>query len=198
MLKKTIFRKGVITLTTVIALTGAGQAYAFAASNSESKVSTTSTAYSAQQANLDKLIKTGKTQLGVTWRHGMQRPGYGFDCSNFSSWVYKNALGIQFSSSSRQQRYNNIGTQVIIDSKDKFKNLQVGDLLFFKNSKDRGDGSLNRSTSGGGGHVGIYAGAINGKHYILQCGGGRGKVTFEPMEGTWFSQSLVYAKRIVK
>jgi cell wall-associated NlpC family hydrolase len=199
MFKKTIFTKGVITLASVIALTGVGQASAFAANNNGSMVSSSPTVSSTQQATqLNKLIETGKTQLGVTWRQSTQRPGYGFDCSNFTSWVYKSALGIKFSSSSRQQRYSSsIGHQVILDSKDKFKNLQVGDLLFFKNSADPGDGSLNRSTSGGGGHVGIYAGVINGKHYIIQCGGGRAKVTLEPMEGTWFSKSLVYAKRVV-
>ncbi|MFK7692999.1 C40 family peptidase [Paenibacillus sp. HJGM_3] len=199
MFKNKMFTKGVITLASVLALTGVGQASAFAATNDASSITFPETVPSIEQAaNLDKLIEAGKTQLGVKWRQSKQQPGYGFDCSNFTSWVYKSALGIEFSGSSREQRYNSsIGYQVILDSEDKFKNLQVGDVLFFKNSADPGDGSLNQSTSGGGGHVGIYAGEIDGKHYILQCGGGRGKVTFEPMEGTWFARSLVYAKRIV-
>ncbi|GLX70589.1 C40 family peptidase [Paenibacillus glycanilyticus] len=191
MLNKNMIVK--ITLASAIAFTGVVQAApAFAATSSSTKVT-------ASTQNLNKLIAKGKTQLGVTWRHGTQKPGYGFDCSNFTSWVYKSTFGIEFSSASRTQRYSSkIGSQVIIDSKNKFKNLKVGDLLFFTNSADPGDGSLNKSTSGGGGHVGIYAGVINGKHYILQCGGGRAKVTYEPMEGTWFQKSLVYAKRIVK
>ncbi|UOF92306.1 NlpC/P60 family protein [Fodinisporobacter ferrooxydans] len=145
-----------------------------------------------------KVLEIAKSQIGVKWVYGKQIPGVAFDCSNFTSWVYKTAVGIKFSSSSRQQRYDtNIGRQVILDPNDKFKNLQVGDLLFFTNPADPGDGSINQSTSGGGGHLGMYAGEINGKHYIIQEGGGRGKVTYEPMEGTWFAKNLVYAKQIL-
>lgn len=195
MSKKTIFKKGIITLAGVIALSGIIQAPVLGATTTKAA---SSSVQSTQSAQLSKLIQKGKTQLGVKWRSGVQKAGYGFDCSNFTSWVYSSALGKKFSSSSRTQRYSSsIGKQVILDSKNKYKNLKVGDLLFFKNSADPGDGTLNRSTSGGGGHVGIYAGVVNGKHYILQCGGGRAKVTYEPMEGTWFAKSLVYAKRIV-
>ncbi|ACT02401.1 C40 family peptidase [Paenibacillus sp. JDR-2] len=193
MTKNKIFKKGIITLAGVIALTGAVQAPALGVTTPKAAAAT-----STQSTQLSKLITKGKTQLGVKWRYGTQKAGYGFDCSNFTSWVYSSTLGIKFSSASRTQRYSSsIGKQVIVDSKNKYKNLKVGDLLFFKNSADPGDGSLNRSTSGGGGHVGIYAGVVNGKHYILQAGGGRGKVTYEKMEGTWFASSLVYAKRIV-
>ncbi|MCM3626328.1 NlpC/P60 family protein [Paenibacillus glycanilyticus] len=193
MTKKTIFKKGIITLAGVIALSGVVQAPAIGIATPKAAAAST-----VQSTQLSKLITKGKTQLGVKWRSGVQKPGYGFDCSNFTSWVYSSTLGIKFSSASRTQRYSSsIGKQVIVDSKNKYKNLKVGDLLFFKNSADPGDGSLNRSTSGGGGHVGIYAGVVNGKHYILQAGGGRAKVTYEPMEGTWFAKSLVYAKRIV-
>lgn len=158
-----------------------------------SSLSTVSAATATSQQSVTsqqrKLIEVGKTQLGVPWKFGMMKPGVGFDCSNFTAWVYNKALGIKFTSSSRQQRYStSLGTPVKIDKNNKFKNLQVGDLLFFANSKD----------AGGGGHVGIYAGVKNGKHYVLQEGGGRGKVTYEPMEGTWFANKLVYAKRIIK
>ncbi|MBE1446835.1 C40 family peptidase [Paenibacillus sp. OAS669] len=154
-------------------------------------VSATAATAASQQsvtAQQKKLIEVGKTQLGVPWKYGTMKPGVGFDCSNFTAWVYNKALGIKFSSSSRQQRYTtSLGTPVPIDKHNKFKNLKVGDLLFFANSAD----------AGGGAHVGLYAGEINGKHYVLQEGGGRGKVTFEPMEGTWFASKLVYAKRIL-
>lgn len=148
----------------------------------------TASSQQAATAQQQKLIEVGKSQLGVPWKSGMMKPGIGFDCSNFTAWVYNKALGIKFTSSSRKQRYTtSLGTPVPIDKNNKFKNLKVGDLLFFANSKD----------AGGGGHVGLYAGVINGKHYVLQAGGGRGKVTFEPMEGTWFASKLVYAKRII-
>lgn len=175
LLKATIAAVGI----GVLSLTGVAETSAFAAT------ATSHTSTVSKQAQMDKLIAVGKSQLGVKWRYGTQKPGYGFDCSNFTSWAYKQALGIKFSSSSRQQRYNSsIGTPVKIDRSNIYRNLQKGDLLFFANSADKG----------GGGHVGIYAG--NG--YVLQCGGGRGKVTYEKMQGTWFEKKLVYAKRIVK
>ncbi|WP_282942622.1 C40 family peptidase [Paenibacillus sp. RC67] len=159
---------------------------AFSSLGTVSAAVPSSTQVTAQQ---QKLIDVGKTQLGVPWKYGTMKPGIGFDCSNFTSWVYNKALGIKFTSSSRSQRYTtSLGTPVSIDKNNKFKNLQVGDLLFFANSSD----------AGGGGHVGLYAGEKNGKHYVLQEGGGRGKVTYEPMEGTWFASKLVYAKRILK
>lgn len=159
---------------------------AFSSLGTVSAAVPSSTQVTAQQ---QKLIDVGKTQLGVPWKYGTMKPGIGFDCSNFTSWVYNKALGIKFTSSSRSQRYTtSLGTPVPIDKNNKFKNLQVGDLLFFANSSD----------AGGGGHVGLYAGEKNGKHYVLQEGGGRGKVTYEPMEGTWFASKLVYAKRILK
>ncbi|UOF92537.1 NlpC/P60 family protein [Fodinisporobacter ferrooxydans] len=156
--------------------------------------STTGKTQQSLTAEQQKLMNVAKTQIGVPYLWGHQIPGVGFDCSNFTSWVYKTALGIDFSSSSRQQRYNSsIGRPVAINPNNKLANLQVGDLLFFRDSADPGDGSVGLSTSGGGGHVGIYAG--NGM--IIQEGGGRGKVTYEPMAGTWFLRDLVYAKRIL-
>ncbi|GAX89574.1 C40 family peptidase [Effusibacillus lacus] len=186
MLRKTKLLTCIVVSASVFSLSGLGQAPALAATTSSSKpvMANQFTSSQTKEAKLNKLISVGKTQLGVKWRHGTQKPGYGFDCSNFTSWVYKEALGIKFSSSSRAQRYDkSIGTPVKIDKSNIYKNLQKGDLLFFANSADKG----------GGGHVGIYA----GDGYILQCGGGRGKVTFEKMKGTWFEKKLVYAKRIV-
>ena len=138
-----------------------------------------------------KLIQTALTQLGVPYWWGHQVPNYapvngrdGFDCSNFVAWTYRTALGIDFSGSSIYQRFH-VGAPVTIDSTDKAKYLQPGDLLFFANA----------SQPNGQGHVGIYIG--NG--LIIQEGGGRGKVTVESLNNSkaWFGRSLVFARRVL-
>ncbi|WP_067624386.1 C40 family peptidase [Alicyclobacillus acidiphilus] len=123
------------------------------------------------------LVKMAETQLNVPYVWGKQEPFVGFDCSNFVAWVYRAALGIDFSGSSVWQR-NNAGTPVSTSD------LQVGDLLFFKTANE----------PNGSGHVGIYIG--NGD--VIQEGGGWKKVTIEPLKGTWLGKNLVFARRILK
>ncbi|MCL6452097.1 MAG: C40 family peptidase [Alicyclobacillus sp.] len=164
--------------------TGTGSNGSTSASSAGSTASGTSTsgtgsanAEPAWQVEADKVIAAAKSQLGVPYWWGHQVPGVGFDCSNFTSWCYRTALGIQFSSSSVTQR-NSVGTPVALGD------IREGDLLFFATS--------NNPT--GGGHVGIYMG--NGK--VIQEGGGWGKVTIEPLNGTWLGRNLVFARRVIQ
>ncbi|MCL6516989.1 NlpC/P60 family protein [Alicyclobacillus sp.] len=141
-----------------------------------------------------KLLEAAISQIGVPYWWGHQVPGVGFDCSNFTAWCYKQ-IGISISSSSRTQRYS-VGTPVPMTADDKFSHLQPGDLMFFRNSMDPGDGSVGQPTSGGGGHVAIYVGMINGQPWLVQEGGGHGKVTYQPVTG-WFLTDFVYARRVL-
>ncbi|WP_054967336.1 NlpC/P60 family protein [Alicyclobacillus ferrooxydans] len=129
------------------------------------------------QVEADKVIATAKTQLNVPYLWGKQEPGVGFDCSNFTAWTFRTALGIRFSGSSVTQR-NSVGTPVALSD------IREGDLLFFA--------TANNPT--GGGHVGIYMG--NGM--VIQEGGGWGKVTIEPLRGTWLGRNLVFARRVIQ
>ena len=74
--------------------------------------------------------------LGTPYVYGGSTPS-GFDCSGFTSYVYRNALGISLPRTSREQ--SRTFTKISSISK-----LQPGDLVFF------GSGSV--------GHVGIYVG----------------------------------------
>lgn len=123
------------------------------------------------------LIKAGLTQLGVPYKWGTQKANFGFDCSNFTAWMYKQ-IGISFSGSSVYQRYH-VGTPVSLNR------LQVGDLLFFATP----------SNSTGAGHVGMYIGG----GLLIQEGGGRGKVTVESLNNNraWFGRSLVFARSVL-
>lgn len=146
---------------------------------------TTTTVEAPWKVEADKVIATAKTQLGAPYYWGHQLPigsvasgqPYGFDCSNFASWVYNTALGIKFSGSSVYQRYN-VGTPVPLCD------IREGDLLFVATPHN----------PTGGGHVGIYEG--DGK--VIECGGGFGKVAETTLTGnTWFGNNLVFARRVI-
>lgn len=77
--------------------------------------------------------------LGTTYIYGGTSPTPGFDCSGFTSYVYRNAAGVEISRTTWSQM--GVGAPVSYDD------LQVGDLVF----------------TYGGGHVGIY---IGGGSYI--------------------------------
>lgn len=85
---------------------------------------------------VDKLLTYAAKYLGTPYVYGGSTPS-GFDCSGFTSYVYRNALGISLPRTSREQSR----TYTKISS---ISELKAGDLVFF------GSGSV--------GHVGIYVG----------------------------------------
>ena len=87
--------------------------------------------------SLDSTISYGARFLGTPYVWGGTTPS-GFDCSGFTSYVYRNAIGKSIPRTS--------GAQYAASKKISKLQLQVGDLVFF-------------NTSGGGvSHVSIYAG----------------------------------------
>ena len=89
---------------------------------------------------LDNLLATAYKYLGVRYRSGHSGPD-GFDCSGFTSYVYKN-FGYSLSHSAIAQ--SKVGTYI------EKENLQPGDLVFF----------LEWDTMDEIGHCGIYIGNI--------------------------------------
>lgn len=90
-----------------------------------------------EKANVsgEAIIKTAMQYIGVPYRHGTSSPK-SFDCSGFTSYVYKNH-GISLSRASR--------TQYTQGEKVAKSDLRIGDLVFF----------TGRSINGVVGHVGI-------------------------------------------
>ena len=84
----------------------------------------------------EHIVKTAMQYIGVPYRRGTSSPK-SFDCSGFTSYVYKQH-DITLSRTARSQ----FGQGKVIKNKS---DLRVGDLVFFKG----------RSTKGGIGHVGI-------------------------------------------
>lgn len=82
------------------------------------------------------------SQLGAPYSYGGTSPG-GFDCSGFTRWVFKDHGADLPHSSIEQFR---LGQRNAHKRIWKRKNLEVGDLVFFK------------TTSARVGHAGIYVG----------------------------------------
>jgi cell wall-associated NlpC family hydrolase len=70
-----------------------------------------------------RLLDVAKTMLGVPYVFGAQAPGKAFDCSGFTSWVYKRTFGVNLPHFSQ-------GQAAMTDSL-KRDELQPGDLVFF-------------------------------------------------------------------
>ena len=99
---------------------------------------------SAESAMMvEDLLKEAKSHIGKRYRSGSKGPST-FDCSGFSSYVYRQ-FGFNLSSSSSAQYYDG-------ESVEK-GDLRPGDLVFFKG----------RNRKGGIGHVGIVVSADNSK-----------------------------------
>ncbi|WP_235587066.1 C40 family peptidase [Ferroacidibacillus organovorans] len=124
------------------------------------------------QAKVDAVLQVAKGKLGTPyiWGHNEDRGQYGFDCSNYTAYVYHHALGYKMSGASQVQ-YHSVGTPVPI------KNMRPGDLVIMDK----------------GGHVGIYVG--NGQ--MIQEGGGLKKVGYLPLHpGSYWYKHITVVKRM--
>ncbi|RIV20108.1 peptidoglycan endopeptidase [Alicyclobacillaceae bacterium I2511] len=104
-------------------------------------------------AKAQAVLQVAASKLGTPyiWGHNEDRGQYGFDCSNFTAYVYHHALGYVMSGASTVQA-SSVGWQVPM------ADMQPGDLLIFNNGQ----------------HVGIYA----GNDRMIEEGGGLGKVGY--------------------
>lgn len=119
-----------------------------------------------QQANAYNLVDLALSLKGSPYSYGGTTPR-GFDCSGFTQYCFRNALGIELPRTAAAQA--SMGEKVSMDD------LQPGDLLFW------GSGS-------GIYHVGIY---VHDGTYIHAAGSGKG-VRVQSME--YFHPT--FAKRV--
>jgi murein DD-endopeptidase len=118
------------------------------------------------------LIQTARTQLGVPYCTGGTAPDTGFDCSGFTSWVYRQ-LGIHLPRQSFDQFQ--VGQEV------KGDRLRQGDLLFFAIGKP------------GPSHVGIYV--DHGR--FIHCPSTGGIVREDQFDEKYWREHFLGARRIL-
>lgn len=126
---------------------------------------------------IDQVIQYAYRFRGTPYRYGAMSPR-GFDCSGFTSYVFKR-FGIELDRSSRGQIFD--GVRV------KKNDLQPGDLVFFQG----------RSGRGGVGHVGIVTRVNddNTFHFIHSaCSSG---VTESKNTESYYSRRYVGACRVL-
>ena len=129
-------------------------------------------------ALLNDLLSEARSHMGKRYSSGSKGPN-AFDCSGFSSYVYRQ-FGYQLSPSSRDQ-YANEGEKV--DRNE----LRKGDLVFFKG----------RSLSGGVGHVGIVVEADdNGNFSFIHAATSKG-LTISSGSEPYYASRFVGGKRVI-
>jgi cell wall-associated NlpC family hydrolase len=121
-----------------------------------------------------KLLPIAKTKLGKRYVWGAVGPK-AFDCSGFTSYVYKK-IGYNIPRTSRQQ--SKYGKSI------KRSDLKPGDLIFFDTSKRR-ENIIN--------HVGIYV----GDNKFIHASSAKKRVIITSLNKNFYSQRYKWAKRII-
>ena len=128
---------------------------------------------------LNDLLSEARSHMGKRYSRGSKGPS-AFDCSGFSSYVYRQ-FGYSLSPSSRDQ-YANEGEKV--DRKE----LRKGDLVFFKG----------RSVKGGVGHVGIVVDADeNGNFTFIHAATSKG-ITISNCNEPYYASRFIGGKRVIE
>lgn len=127
---------------------------------------------------IDDVLDEAFSHLGARYRRGQSGPN-AFDCSGFTSYVFKN-MGIELNRSSRAQY-----TQGEAVSKD---NLRTGDLVFFTGS----------STRGPIGHVGIVVDVdkVDGSFSFIHAS--TSGVTVSNSGERYYARRYVGARRVMQ
>jgi hypothetical protein len=126
----------------------------------------------------DAIVSIAMRYLGFPYRWGGARPKTGFDCSGLVQYVFAQ-LGVPLPHYAAAQWYSPDSVWVPPNR------LQPGDLVFFVGS----DGTRKAP-----GHVGIYV----GDGYLIDAPHTGSFVRVDSLDGRWFANNYVGAKRIVE
>lgn len=121
-----------------------------------------------------ELIETAKKYLGSRYRSNGRGPK-AFDCSGFTSFVYRH-FGVELESSSRGQ--SQVGKRVPLHS------VQPGDLLFF-------------AVKGHVHHVGIVVKNSDDQLWMIHSSTSRGVIIEEVLHSDYWRKRLLLARDMV-
>lgn len=119
------------------------------------------------RTNRSAIVEEAKKYRGVPYAYGGTTPA-GFDCSGFTSWVFREALGIELPRTAAEQ--GELGKSVAMDK------LKKGDLLFWGQESDVY-------------HVGIYIGG--GKYIHASTGASKIQVTDFQYHAPTFAKRVI-------
>ena len=137
--------------------------------NEEQSTSSASTTTTTEGTSV---VEYAKQYLGCKYVAGGSSPESGFDCSGFTSYVYKH-FGVTLSRSSKDQINNGVAVEK--------SNLQPGDIVVFNNSSNTSIG-----------HVGIY---IGGNNFIHAANPKEG-VVITSLSSSYYQKRYVGARRV--
>ncbi|SHG99424.1 C40 family peptidase [Tepidibacter thalassicus] len=138
------------------------------------KIKQENKAVSRGDKRIIKVYEVANSKIGKKYVWATSGPDT-FDCSGFTMYVYKTAMGIDLPHSSKSQ--SKVGTSV---SKDE---LKLGDLVFFDTSRD---GSIN--------HVGIYIGDGN----FIHASSAKARVMISSLSEGYYLKTYKCARRVVE
>lgn len=119
------------------------------------------------------VVEYAKQYLGYKYKSGGASPSKGFDCSGFTTYVYKH-FGITLNRTSKDQIKNGVAVEK--------SNLQPGDLVIFNNDANTKIG-----------HVGIYIGEGN----FIHASNPKGGVKITTLLSGYYAQRYVGARRVI-
>ena len=140
----------------------------------------TSTSADSTSVTGHDIVKVAMKYIGVPYRSGRMNPKVGFDCSGFTTYVFKKE-NIQLTRSSRSQFTEGVEVSSCTD-------LQKGDLGFFGGS---------RSSSSSIGHVGIVTDVNPSTGTFSFIHASRTGIRISSSDEPYYAKRYVGARRIL-
>ena len=140
----------------------------------------TSTSADSTSVTGHDIVKVAMKYIGVPYRSGRMNPKGGFDCSGFTTYVFKKE-NIQLTRSSRSQFTEGVEVSSCTD-------LQKGDLVFFGGS---------RSSSTSIGHVGIVTDVNPSTGTFSFIHASRTGIRISSSDEPYYAKRYVGARRIL-
>lgn len=140
----------------------------------------TSTSADSTSVTGHDIVKVAMKYIGVPYRSGRMNPKVGFDCSGFTTYVFKKE-NIQLTRSSRSQFTEGVEVSSCTD-------LQKGDLVFFGGS---------HSSSSSIGHVGIVTDVNPSTGTFSFIHASRTGIRISSSDEPYYAKRYVGARRIL-
>jgi len=174
-------RLGLTLLIATLIISGCAKKYPpghpkYVGSDAPSRQVNSKSSKDSKSSNSAQLVvKEAISLQGTPYKAGGTSPKTGFDCSGFTSYVYKQAAGVNLPRTSFDQFQ--VGFKVASNK------LQPGDLVFFRSNK-----------SSKISHVGIYV----KDNKFIHAPTSKGKVRAESLNLPYWGKNYVGAKRILR